>query len=290
MEAKNVDDILVKSMSEQGVNPPVAEVEKPVEVVPEVSPTPDEAIEESSHASQQQIEPSVEQVESDNKLEEKLSHDNLIDEYGNPVEKPRLYTEEEVNQRIRERLARGKYAEQNHPQETPRQNLQPENTEGEEEDWRVQLRKEIRSELTQAQQEENEKIWRQQEAERQAIFEEKFTSGMTKYSDFQKVIANKPITDSMLMATRSLENPAAFIYGAAKLHPQELTKIAQINDPLIQAAEIGRLHERMVKERKMASSAPKPLDPPKGDMPQKVANNQPSIEERIHSYARQKRK
>jgi hypothetical protein len=93
----------------------------------------------------------------------------------------------------------------------------------------------------------------------------------------------------MMLATRSLENPAAFVYGASKLHPKELDRISRIPDPIVQASEVGRLHERMVKERNMISKAPKPIEPTKSDMPGKVIPKV-TIEDRIHQYAKQKRK
>jgi hypothetical protein len=281
MEAKNIDDTLVKLMS----NEPVI----PTEVPPVVaSPNEPEAPKIEAELPLEAPKIPVETPEIA-ESETKPATDSPIDEYGNPVEKAKTYTEEEVQRMIRDRLSRGKYAEQ----QQPIQNTQPpqqEQTEEGEEDWRTQLRKEIRSEMTQAQKESQEYAWRQQQADIQSQFESKFTTGMSKYSDFQQVVADKPITDTMLMAARNLDNPAAFIYGAAKLHPQELSRIAQINDPYAQASEIGRLHERMVKERKGASSSPRPLEAPKGDIPQKNAPHQIPIDERIHNYAKQKRK
>lgn len=295
MEAKNIDDVLVKAMSEQGNSEPqpqVDVVERPVEPVQSEQVTPsDETTAQLQDAQEQQNEPSETDTKEVTDSKEKVEKQNNspIDEYGNPVEKPRLYTEEELNQRIRERLSRGKYAEQQNTNQTQPQS-QPASEEVTDEDWRVQLRKEIRHEMTQAQQEEQQRQWQHHESMKQAQFEEKFTAGMSKYQDFQQVVAGKPITDTMMIAARDLENPAAFVYAASKLHPQELARISQISNTLAQATEVGRLHERMVKERKGASSAPKPIEPPKGDLPSKVISNQPSIDERINNYARQKRK
>lgn len=215
----------------------------------------------------------------------------LIDEYGNPVEKPRVYTEEEVNKMMRDRFSRGKHSEQ--PQHVQQQiqkeakDFQPDPNS--EESWETQLEAFVERTIEKRQAKQSEAQWRQQEAAKQADFESKFTTGMNKYQDFHKVVEGKPITNDMLMATRSLDNPAAFVYGASKLHPQELTRISQIADPYAQAAEVGRLHERMVKESKGASKAPVPLTPPKGDLPNKAVNK-PSLESRIASYAKQKRK
>ena len=86
-----------------------------------------------------------------------------------------------------------------------------------------------------------------------------------------------------------MDNQAAFLYGDKKLHPQELTRIYQINDPYVQASEIGRLHEKMVKESKSISKASQPLEPPKGDIGQKNTSKV-TLEDRISQYAKQKRK
>jgi hypothetical protein len=122
---------------------------------------------------------------------------------------------------------------------------------------------------------------------KQMEFEDKFNSGMSKYSDFHQVVSGKPITDSMLMAIRTFDNPAGFIYAASKIHSQEIDRIARIEDPYVQASEIGRLHEKMVKERKTVSKAPHPIESPKGDIGQKL-DTIPSIESRIDSYGKQK--
>ena len=113
---------------------------------------------------------------------------------------------------------------------------------------------------------------------------------MGKYQDFHQVVAGKPITNQMMLATRSLENPAAFVYGAAKMHPQELDRISRISDPYQQAAEIGRLHEKMVKSRATISNAPKPIEQPKGNMPNKPVNDKPSIDSLILQHAAAKNK
>ncbi len=45
----------------------------------------------------------------------------------------------------------------------------------------------------------------------------------------------------------------------------------------------------MIKERNVNSQAPKPLDTPKGDMLPKIMNEVP-LDQRIHEYAKQKRR
>jgi len=280
MEAKNIDDVLVKSMNEQA---PVQPHSAPI---PEVSaPIPQES--EPEPVEQPKVENVVQEQEPEAPRE---TSDNPIDEYGNPVEKPRTYTEDEVQRMIRDRLSRGRHAEQQpSPQQIKHATDNFQSDPNSEESWEVQLESFIEKTIDKRQAKQSEQQWREQEAAKQADFESRFSAGMNKYNDFHSVVAGKPITDSMMLATRHLDNPASFVYGAAKLHPGELERISKIQDPYVQAAEVGRLHERMVKTRATNSQAPKPLEAPKGDMPSKH-NYQPSLEQRITEHAKAKRK
>ena len=110
---------------------------------------------------------------------------------------------------------------------------------------------------------------------------------MSKYSDFVEVVGSKPITNDMMKGIRGLKNPVAFLYAAAKQQPAELDRISKIQDPYQQAAEMGRLHEKMVKTRPHSSNASKPLIPKSAD----VADSAPmkvSIEDRIYQYGKEK--
>lgn len=285
-EAKNVDDVIVASMNSQAPVQAIPEVKAPIQQEEKKDPvlevSNNEATEETNNNSEPQKSPEEEKPQ----VNEKSS----IDEYGNPVEKEKTYTEEEVQRMIRDRLSRGRNIE---PQPTQQQVQQ--DTKGftadpnSEQPWDVQLEQFIERTLEKRQAKMTEKQWKDQQNAIQSDFESKFSSGLEKYPDFRKIVANKPITDSMMMATRNLDNPAAFIYGASKMHPQELERISRIADPYSQAAEIGRLHERMVKNRNNASNAPKPVEAPKGDLPNKNYTP-PPIDQRIHEYAKQKRR
>ena len=289
MDAKNIDDILVQSMNDQQIpETPSTPVEKTVESVQPQDHIGTETLDNPVDAPKQQND---ETIETQDETPAEIKSESPIDEYGNPVEKPKMYSEEEVQRMIRDRLSRGRHVES----QSTQQQIQKE-AEGfqadpnSEEPWDVQLETFIERTLDKREKKAETKKWQEIENQRQFEFESKFTSGMNKYSDFHQVVAGKPITDSILIASRSLDNPAAFIYGAAKMHPQELDRIARINDPISQAAEIGRLHERMVKERKVASSSPRPLEAPRADLPHKTGAQQVSIDERINAYGRQKRK
>ena len=212
--------------------------------------------------------------------------EKLIDEYGNPVEKPRMYTEEELQQRIRDRLSRGRNAEQPTPQQTQQAAKEFAPDPNSEESWETQLEAFVEKTIEKKQKKAAQEQWQHQEKQKQADFETKFNAGMSKYQDFSQVVAGKSITNGIMLAARALDNPAAFIYGASKLHPQELDRIARIDDPYAQAAEVGRLHERMVKARNTNSKAAKPLDTPKADIPTKAVNR-PNIDNLIEQHGRE---
>lgn len=209
-------------------------------------------------------EPEVKQESrQDSRKQEDAKKSDKVDEYGNEVTKPKLYTEEELNRIVRERLSRGRQ-NNSHPQFHQQNNVQPVQQE-ESEDWRQELRTEIKNTMSEVYKQQAEENWRNHELKKQADFEDKFTRGMSKYNDFRDVVEGKPITDAMLVATRAMDNPAAFIYAVAKHHPQELDRIARIEDGSVQALEMGRLEERMKKSRSVSNS-PRPINTPSGDL------------------------
>jgi hypothetical protein len=55
-----------------------------------------------------------------------------------------------------------------------------------------------------------------------------------------------------------MDNPAAFLYAAAKRNPQELERISKIRDPFAQAREMGNLESSM-RRNKPTTKAPRPL-------------------------------
>ena len=177
-----------------------------------------------------------------------------------------MYSEEEVQRMIRDRLSRGNHQPQ---QATPQQVQQAAQDfvadPNSQQTWEQQLDAYIDRRLDQRQTKAQQDQWEQQERHKQADYEAKFNTGMNKYRDFRDVVTGKPITDSMMMATRSMNDPAAFIYAASKNFPKELERIAQIPDAYQQAAEIGKLDERM-KRKPTISNTPKPSTNVKGDM------------------------
>ena len=237
------------------------------------------------------IEAKAEEVKSETKSES----DSNQDEYGNEVPKARTYSEEEVNQMMRERFKRTNQAQQqaqqppqfqptNQQVQQAAQNFTPDPNSGD--TWEVQLKEFVKSTLTEVKADEQRKAWQAQENEKQLEFQAKFSTGMERYKDFKEVAGRMPITDSMMMATRDMKDPAAFIYAASKQQPKELERIAQLSDPFQQAAEVGRLEERMRKSRNV-SKASTPLRASTSDVADKV---QPkvSIDHMIGTHAKRK--
>lgn len=195
---------------------------------------------------------------------EVASNSENTDDYGMPVvTKERVYTESEVQAMIRDRLSRGRQEPQPASQPQIQQQTDPE-------DWQSQLYQVIDQRLSQREKLLQEQQWQRQEQETQAQFEVRFNQGMAKYNDFEQVVAGKPLTAQMVIATRGMQDPAAFIYAAAKTQAPELERISRIQDPITQVVELGRLEERMRKNRASVSQAPRPIDIIKGDVPDKV--------------------
>ncbi len=291
MDAHNVDATLVKAMQEQAAGvPPTPQPVPPVVSPPEEQENvPRSTMEPESKPDQETVQPQETESKSV-EPEAKTTTDSTIDEYGNPVAPPKTYTEDEVQRMIRERLSRGRQAEQPSPQQVKQVTEDFKPDPNSEESWEAQLENFVEKTIEKREAKISEKRWREQESAKQADFEARFSSGMAKYTDFHQVLqplASKgAIPDSVVVATRALDNPAAFLYGAAKLYPRELERIASL-DRDSQAVEVGRLHEKMVKDRNTASAAPRPLDTPKSDVLPKISNQAP-LDERINEYGKQK--
>jgi hypothetical protein len=277
-EAKNVDNILTQPINDNETIAPAVPV---VPVVPEVK-EPDSASIEAAPSSNTYGENDKAPQTNSNKVD-----DSPIDEYGNPVEKPRMYSEDEVQRMIRERLSRGRHAEQPTKNEVndAARNFKPDPDSSE--SWEAQLEEFVEKTIEKRQSKLERERWQEDQRNIQADFEAKFNTGMNKYKDFKEVVANKPITDAMMLATRSMDDPAAFIYAASKLQPKELERIANLRDPYQQATEIGRLEEKMKRTRNAISNATKPINPVKGDMTTPMIERK-SIDQLIAEHAKSK--
>lgn len=247
----------------------------------------EESLSKQSESSTPEEQSSDLNVENEN---DKEPDQQETDEYGNELPKQKVYTEEEVQAMIRKRLKLHHEEKQQQQQYQPPQQQQSSGDfqHDAESDipWEVQLENHIKQTVQKIEHEKQQQQWQREVERAQAEFETKFTTGMSKYSDFVNVVADKPITNGIMMAVRNMADPAAFIYAAAKQQPKELERISQIQDPYTLAAEVGRLEERMKKARNV-SSAPKPLSKTKGDVAEK-GNMKASIDDLIRIHAKSK--
>lgn len=268
-----------------GYIPPQVEVK-------EAEPKEAEAVREPESESKKEVakEPAGEKQEAEKVLDTKPDVAEVkdlddVDDYGNPVAKARTYSEDEVQRMIRDRLQRGQVTQP--PQAQVQQAVEgfevdPNNADN----WETQLEQFVEKTLHKVSQKEQQKQFRERELAKQADFESKFTTGMDKYKDFHDVVGKLPITDSIMMATREMKDPAAFLYAASKTQPDEVKRIASLTDPFHQATEIGRLEERMRKTRAVSQAA-KPLAQTKSDTAPKYEPKR-SIDQLIHSHAKSK--
>jgi hypothetical protein len=148
--------------------------------------------------------------------------------------------------------------------------------------WQDQLDAYIRNAYVRIKQDEVREQETLREQRIQADFEKRLVQGIERFADFREIITALPceISNPMTYATRSMEDPAAFLYAAAKRHPQELERIAKLADPVAQIAEMGRLEERM-RKAKPTTQAPRPIGRQKEDslMTEKKAPKEPSFDE-----------
>lgn len=211
-----------------------------------------------------------------------------VNEYGEEVKPERTFTQSEVEAMIRDRISRVK--QPTAPGQDNVQTPQPNSPEGD--DWAQQLETFIDQTLEKRQQRIEQTTWQQQQQEAQAQFEIKFNQGASRYSDFESVVMGKPLTPQMVVATRGLQDPAGFIYAAAKHQAGELERIAKIPDATTQAVEIGKLEERMRRAKSTVSNAPRPIGMVKGDVIGKSAprDNEKSIDQKINEYETKQKK
>lgn len=151
-------------------------------------------------------------------------------------------------------------------------------------DWQTQLASFVKQTVNSMTREQSESQQRQVEARAQQEFETKFSKSMSKFDDFRDVMMDLPfeITNPMTLATRAMDDPAAFLYAAAKRQPNELERISKIRDPYAQMTEMGRLEERM-RKNKSTTNAPRPLGRSIDDATSKESKKkgEPTVEDLI---------
>lgn len=268
MAISSIDDLLMGGggNSQQPNTPEHQDDAELIEEMEHDEPTPDEP--EEDHGSDS--DPEEEQDGEPKEDSASIEYDE--DEYGNKKErmskgmKERLDRKEkqhqrEVEQRDREiNDLRTQLANQGASREVQQAAKDFEYDPDASGDWQQQLAAFVRHEVKAMASNEKAEQDRVADAEVQRDFEHKFSEGMRKFDDFREVISNLPceISNPMTLATRSMENPAAFLYAAAKRHPQELERISKLRDPYGQMMEMGKLEERMHKN-KPTTKAPRPL-------------------------------
>lgn len=272
-ETSSIDDLLSAS---KNANQPAA---------PE-SAHQDISVENEAEVEQAEI---VEENKTDEVIPEEVEEEierpdspKEYDDYGNEKEASKTYTEDEVNERInravRERLER---LERNVP---PNQNNQAQPQQPQSEEWQQQLESFVEQTFHKLGEKQIQQARALKEQQAQAEFEVKFRNGMGRFNDFVEVVGAQPITDAMTLASRAMKDPAAFFYAASKRAPQELQRIANITDEYAQMVEIGRLEERMRKEKSAGTKAPRPLGKLQSDASittKAPKAKEPSIEELI---------
>jgi hypothetical protein len=283
MPTSNLDDLLLGGKTTQHPETPEHQYQESEEtdtISPEESETPDYGNDE----------PETEIIDDNESAEEKpKQRPRETDEYGNESEPE--------NEAIRERLAR---QARKHQAEIDALRLQLRN-EGASQtvqqaakdfkydpedggDWQQQLAHFVKETVSSMSREESDAKQRQQEQQLQYEFESKFKAGIEKFSDFSDVVNALPfqISDPMTLATRAMADPAAFLYAAAKRQPQELERISKMRDPYAQMTEMGRLEERM-RKNKPTTKAPRPLGRTVEDAaaPESKKKIEPTIEDLI---------
>lgn len=215
-----------------------------------------------------------------------------VDEYGNEQPAPRTYTEDEVNERInaavRERLARAERNAQTDPAAAKAAQKGFEYDENSEVTWQDQLENFVKQTVSKMHTEQATQTRQAQERQAQIEFEQKFVKGMDRFADYKEVVTADKMTDAMVLATRAMTDPAAFVYAAVKRAPDDIKRIAGLADPYAQMVEMGKLEERL-KKTKATTSAPRPLAKTKADMSiAHSSDKEQSIEDMIAHSERQR--
>jgi hypothetical protein len=260
MSTTSIDDLLLGGKTNQHpATPEDSHAEEPEQIEKNESDAPEYDEPEPEQ------EDDAEHQEHEEESEEKVKKVHETDEYGN--------VQEPENEAIRERLARQARKHQAEIDslraQLSQQGASPQVQQAAKDfeydpdasgDWQQQLASFVKQTVNSMTREQEESKSRYQEQQVQAEFESKFREGMGKFNDFTETISELPfeITNPMTLATRAMADPAAFLYAAAKRQPKELERISKLRDPYAQMTEIGKLEERM-RRNKVTTKAPRPL-------------------------------
>jgi hypothetical protein len=278
MAISSIDDLLMggggNSLQPDAPENQYQDEPEPIQELDQDAPEyEDEQVPELDSNDEESIEQDSEELEEKPRKQEPKEYD----EYGNE--------KEPENKEIRERLARqarkhqeeidalrAQLAQQGASREVQQAAKDFEYNPDEGGDWQQQLASFVKQTVNSMTREQQEVQTRQEDAKLQSEFEGKFREGMSKFGDFVETIGGLSfeITNPMTLATRAMENPAAFLYAAAKRNPQELERISKIRDPYAQMTKMDKLEERM-RKNKPSTKAPRPL----GRTPEDSHSNTP---------------
>ncbi len=284
MSISSIDDLLLGGKTNIHPETPEHEQTEPVEVEENEIETPDYNADE---AHESENDKDISHDDNEDNAEIQVLKD--VDDYGNETPKE--------NEAIRERLARqarkhqeeidslrAQLSQQGASREVQQAASDFEYDPEAKGDWQQQLASFVKQTVNSMSREQENAKQRHEEESVQREFEMKFTKSMSKFDDFRDVMTGLDfeITNPMTLATRAMEDPAAFLYAAAKRQPKELERISKLRDPYAQMTEIGKLEERM-RRNKASTSAPRPLSRSHDDssMPAAKKSREPTIEDLI---------
>lgn len=285
----NIDDLLMGGQGNSQQPPTPESIESEVPEVYEDSPEPKEdlyGLEEKPQDDHTE-DPQESEESDDESHDDHKKQEPEYDEYGNKTEgmKKRLKKQaDKYEGRIQQLEAQIAQLTPNQQQQVQKAADNFEFDPNSDDDFQRQFETMVEQTLTNMQSRQQQESRLREEQEIQGNFERKLVSGMKRFEDFEQTIAELPckIDYDMAQATRSLDDPAAFLYAAAKRHPQELERISKMRDPYAKVREMGKLEERMRKS-KPTTQAPRPLGRAKEDahLPVPKAKTEDSIEDLI---------
>ena len=289
MPTSSIDELLMGGKTPTQPQTPEHDYQDGPEDVEELEPEDDEG-----EAPEYDDEPEADHTEDEDEAQDEEDapepkHKKEYDEYGNEKEPENKEIRERLKKQARKFQAeiddlRAQLANQGASREVQQAAKDFEYDPEAKGDWQQQLASFVKQTVNSMTREQEESQVRQREAQAQQEFEGKFRDGMGKFHDFVDVISGLgfEITNPMTLATRGMADPAAFLYAAAKRNPQELERISKIRDPYAQMTEIGKLEERM-RKNKPTTKAPRPLDRTRenASIPAPKKKSDPSIEDLI---------
>ena len=289
MPTSSIDDLLMGGKSPTQPQTPEHEYQNGPEDVEELEPEDDEG-EPPEYDDEPEDDHTEEQDDADDEEDEpEVKHKKEYDEYGNEKEPENKEIRERLKKQARKYEAeieslRAQLANQGASREVQQAAKDFEYDPEAKGDWQQQLAQFVKQTVNSMTREQEEQQIRQRDHEAQQEFEGKFREGMGKFHDFVDVIGGLgfQITNPMTLATRGMADPAAFLYAAAKRNPGELERISKLRDPYAQMTEIGKLEERM-RKNKPTTKAPRPLDRTRenASIPAPKKKTEPSIEDLI---------